>query len=142
LFLLIVGANAASSAHAFEGSNRIAVYLQHQIDVPVEVADAMWQEAESLMSDAGYHLTRLEAHQQVNASFLVVADFESPCGLDQPPSAMTTRTLGSTVTEGERILPFVKLSCAALRSFLGSAVGSGPDSAFLYGLGVGPASGS
>ena len=47
--------------------------------------------------------------------------------LEPEQREMTTRTLASTVTEGGRILPFVKLSCAALRSFLGSAVGSGPD---------------
>jgi hypothetical protein len=67
--LLNVGALAASSGPASEGSNDIVVYLHPQTDLSAVVGNAMWQETASLMRPAGYRVRRLDTPHQVHAAF-------------------------------------------------------------------------
>ncbi|PWU04065.1 MAG: hypothetical protein C5B51_17530 [Terriglobia bacterium] len=136
--LLSVGAIAASSKRAFEGSNDIVVYLHHRMELPSIVSGAMWQETLSLMHLSGYHVRQLEAPHAVVAAFLVVVELEGPCDPEIRLELSTaTRSLASTVIEHGRILPFIHVNCSLLQRFLASALGSKPDRQFVFGRALG-----
>ncbi len=129
---------AASSEPVNQGSNEVAVYIRPQDGVPATAIDAMRQETSSLMQTGGYQIQWLDRPREVTAAYLVMVELGHSCKTDSTSRTQVARRgLASAVVENGRILPFIKVNCAAVRQFLIAALGPGGNPEFLYGRALG-----
>jgi hypothetical protein len=134
--LLNVGAFAGISASASEGSRDIVVSVHYAAGVPANLISAMREETGALMETGSYRVRWVDTPRDVTAAFLVIVTMEGRCMPDTPPSG-SAKTLASAVVEDGRILPFVKINCAATQSFIASVLGSNPQPPSLVGRALG-----
>jgi hypothetical protein len=122
----------SASFSAFAETKTLAVYLNQ----PLAFANAGFeQEVRSLIEPAGYSVVFRDAssrYSSENFDKLMMVRMEGRCSARDltftPTVDMKDRALASTVTDGDKILPFTRVFCDRTLSVLANALG--PESTF------------
>ena len=139
LFCLI-----ATSVAAAEGP-QLVVYLGHSADQPQTPLRHLKRELVSLMAQAGYNVVwrDLKGSREGYSSDLVVAELRGTCSAagtsPAEAPASPSGSLASSAVQDGKVLPFVKLDCAAVNHLLASSLASEPPARrdYLYGRALG-----
>jgi hypothetical protein len=135
---LFIGAFFALTGSTLVLPRDVFIVLRHQNAISTNILHAIQQETGALFDSGSYRVQWLNHPQQVEAAFLVIAEFDGHCDVNSPASSPTiAKRLASAVVEDGSILPFVRVNCTALTELLSPALDRNPEAERLYGRALG-----